>query len=225
MSDFKKTSDTESSVVVKRRSFLKKSATGAVLASLPAQSVWGACSPSGMMSGNLSQNTGRHNCPTPIVSSGKSPKYWRDTYNNVVATNLKVFEGFSACTDKDTRKHKRHRKCYKNHIVSCCEGLNLDLPTELYDRPYGKLKDALLGSGTDSMEYCLAGVYLSSFFGFHNDGSMGDRTKASKKVNDIYIYFNTMANQGLDVSFSELESLCNFTAQHKTDYVTNECIL
>ena len=55
-SDDKKTSEIENTSVVKRRSFLKKSASGAVLVSLPAQSVWGACSVSGAMSGNLSQN-------------------------------------------------------------------------------------------------------------------------------------------------------------------------
>jgi len=226
MSDFKKTSETESSAVAKRRSFLKKSATGAVLASLPAQSVWGACSVSGAMSGNLSRNTDRHDCTTPVVSPGKKPKYWCDAYTNDGNKNHRISDGFSRCKSKNNKKHNRRRQCYKDHLVDCCNTLNMDLTPELYTGNFNNVKDALFHSSindTPSLEYCLAGVYLSSFFGFHNEADKGSKSKASKKVNEILLYVYVKADQGQDVDLSQLEAICNFTSSQKSTYRVNVC--
>lgn len=226
MSDFKKTSDTESSAVAKRRSFLKKSATGAVLASLPAQSVWGACSVSGAMSGNLSRNTDRHDCVQPVVSAGKEPKYWCDAYNNDGGKDHRVSDGFSQCKSKNRTKHNKRRECYRKHLVDCCDSLNMDLHPELYTGNFNNCKDALFHSnvnGKASLEYCLAGVYLSSFFGFHNASHKGSKTEASKKVNEILLYVYVKSSQGDEVDLSEIESICNFSAQHKSDYRVDVC--
>jgi hypothetical protein len=226
MSDFKKTSNTESSAVAKRRSFLKKSATGAVLASLPAQSVWGACSVSGAMSGNLSRNTDRHDCVTPVVSPGKSPKYWKDAYSNDGGKDHHVSDGFSKCRSKNKNKHNKRRECYRKHVIECCDNLNMELTPELYTGNFKNCKDALYHSsvnGVPSLEYCLAGVYLSSFFGFHNEAEKGNKSSANKKVNEILLYVYVKAGQGEEVDLSQLESICNFSAQHKTSYKVDVC--
>ena len=73
MNEFKKTGETESSAVNKRRSFLKKAGVTSLVLSLPSQSVWGSsCTVSGNMSGNLS-NPNQTGCTV----TGKSPSYWR----------------------------------------------------------------------------------------------------------------------------------------------------
>ena len=73
MNEFKKTGETESSAVNKRRSFLKKAGVTSLVLSLPSQSVWGSsCTVSGNMSGNLS-NPSQTGCRV----TGKSPAYWR----------------------------------------------------------------------------------------------------------------------------------------------------
>ena len=67
---------------ISRRRFLQKTAVGTVIASLPAKSVWGACSVSGALSGNLSQNTDRHDCTIPRLVGGRSPGGWLNYKDN-----------------------------------------------------------------------------------------------------------------------------------------------
>ncbi|MFC3204474.1 hypothetical protein ACFOEW_21930 [Alteromonas oceani] len=67
------------SSVTKRRQFIKKAGAGVAVSSLPMKSVWGACSVSGVMSGNLSQTGGGtgDTCGTvQMPSGGRSPGSW-----------------------------------------------------------------------------------------------------------------------------------------------------
>ena len=112
MSDLNKSSEIEGSSVQKRRSFLKKSATGAVLVSLPAQSVWGACSVSGAMSGNLSQNTDRHDCEEPNLPAGRSPGFWSQLYGGSNGIN----GGFTRVKGGNKDWKNGRRECYRDHI-------------------------------------------------------------------------------------------------------------
>ena len=67
------------SSVTKRRQFIKKAGAGVAVSSLPMKSVWGACSVSGTMSGNLSQTGGGNagQCDAmPILQGGRSPGSW-----------------------------------------------------------------------------------------------------------------------------------------------------
>lgn len=67
------------SSVTKRRQFIKKAGAGVAVSSLPMKSVWGACSVSGVMSGNLSQNGGGtgDTCGTvQMPAGGRSPGSW-----------------------------------------------------------------------------------------------------------------------------------------------------
>ncbi|MEP2653385.1 MAG: hypothetical protein ABJH06_15495, partial [Paraglaciecola sp.] len=61
-----------------RRSFIKKSAAGVVVTSLPAKSVWGACNASGISGGSGSTAT----CELPILSNGRSPGSWSKFLSN-----------------------------------------------------------------------------------------------------------------------------------------------
>jgi len=67
------------SSVTKRRQFMKKAGAGVAVSSLPMKSVWGACSVSGVMSGNLSQTGGGTGdaCGTiEMPNGGRSPGSW-----------------------------------------------------------------------------------------------------------------------------------------------------
>lgn len=222
MSDFKKTSETESSAVAKRRSFLKKSATGAVLASLPAQSVWGACSVSGAMSGNLSRNTDRHDCVMPVLPAGRSPGFWSETYNGSNGINgaFKKVKG-----GNKTWKNNR-RECYREHIKAVVDSASLGLTPELYTGSYNSLYSALLesnGGGDGSLEFNLAGVWLSSYFGFYGAADEGNTSKATARVNEILLYVFVKVSQKEDPSGSELNAIYNFTGSPESTYNVGAC--
>lgn len=65
-----------------RRSFIKKASAGAILTSLPAQSVWArggnVCTASGAMSGNMSGIERHKDCEKPSVPIGCGPDVWKD---------------------------------------------------------------------------------------------------------------------------------------------------
>tara|TARA_R110002167_G_scaffold78652_6_gene217428 strand:- start:453 stop:1148 length:696 start_codon:yes stop_codon:yes gene_type:complete len=223
MSDFKKASEIENTSVVKRRSFLKKSATGAVLVSLPAQSVWGACSVSGAMSGNLSQNTDRHDCDIPLIPAGLSPGYWSQLYNGSNGIN-----GTFANVKGGNEEWKTgRRECYRNHIKDFIDSdVSMGLSTEIYTGIHGNLKSALMssnGGGDGSLEFNLAGVFLSSYFGFYGSNDEKNITMASQRVNQIALYIFVKANQNEVPSKSELTGIFNFNKNSVTNYTVDFC--
>ena len=81
MSEFKKTGEQADSAMNSRRGFLKKAGITSLVVSLPSQSVWAggnACTVSGNMSGNMSQNNPHYNC----TLQGKSPGYYHNHLPN-----------------------------------------------------------------------------------------------------------------------------------------------
>lgn len=222
MSDFKKTSNTESSAVAKRRSFLKKSATGAVLASLPAQSVWGACSVSGAMSGNLSRNTDRHTCVLPLLPAGRSPGFWSQTYNGSDGIN----GGFQKVKGGTKAWNNARRECYRAHIKEFIDNTSMGLNPQLYTGSFDNLRDALLdsnGGGDGSLEFNLAGVFLSSYFGFYGSTDQGSVSKASARVNEILLYIFVKASINEDPTDLELNAMYNFVGDPESSYNVGTC--
>ena len=213
-SDHKKTSEIENTSVVKRRSFLKKSASGAVLVSLPAQSVWGACSVSGAMSGNLSQNTGRHDCPVPNLLAGKPTEWWQDVYNNT--NNANLISGFNSIISAT------QIECYRLEIKEVMDGNGIALATELFPSPQTTLFTSL-ASGTP-LETKLAAVFLNSYFGFYGPQDERDLVKANALVNDILLYVILQENQGNPIATDQLNALLSLTNESTTDYTAANCV-
>ena len=205
MSDFKEASEIENNSVVKRRSFLKKSATGAVLVSLPAQSVWGACSVSGAMSGNLSQNTDRHDCEMPMLDQGQKPDFWRGVYSTA------NFNGFNNVDDSN-------RESYRTEIKCLMDSVGMALATELYPSPQSSLQATLTNSGSP-LENKLAAIFLNSYFGFYGSLGQGNIQVANELVNEILLYIVVQSNQGNAVTSSDaLNSLLSLTDLGQSSY-------
>lgn len=211
MSDLNKSSEIEGSSVQKRRSFLKKSATGAVLVSLPAQSVWGACSVSGAMSGNLSQNTDRHDCTQPRLA-GLSPGFWKKYRVGANASKSPIHSKFESVVGG---KNSSSANCYKDIVKEVVANEEMNLDAELYSGPE-KLNDALVPS---SAGFNIAGVWLNSYFGFYGDGA-DDHEIADQRANEmlLYITFDAIKNQD-DPNY---EPKYNFE-HNNTNYVGSNC--
>jgi hypothetical protein len=122
-----------------RRRFLKRSATGVVLASLPAASAWGtgtSCS----VSGNLSTHGSSTACDTPNVNfAGRSGGFWKSLRSGQVRS------AFYSINSKNAARNiaiPHIRKTIKN----------------------AGLEYALQGGGIEKQ---LASAYLNAFYGFY----------------------------------------------------------
>lgn len=207
MNEFEKSAEKDVATVNKRRSFIKKTATGAVIASLPAKSVWGACSVSGAMSGNLSQNTDRHDCHMPNFSNGRSPGGWGKVmgYNgNKRGNTIKsMFIPLNdIMSDKSLSKDQKRdaRRCYLAEVESRATDV-LSLPTELMPNPMN-VGQALQSQGStmNNIQYHLAAVYLNAYYGFYA-GYQG-RSAALNAIEQVYLYWY-MADKNGTVSISD----------------------
>lgn len=211
MNEFEKSAEKDVATVNKRRSFIKKTATGAVIASLPAKSVWGACSVSGAMSGNLSQNTDRHDCHLPNFANGRSPGGWgqvmglhsngngngnSQTISSMFIPLKDIMEDNSISdADKD-----KHQECYENEVRDRLNDV-LTLPPELLPNPM-TVGEALGSQGAtlNNIQYHLAAVYLNAYYGFYA-GYQG-RADALNAIEQVYLYWY-MANKSGTVSISD----------------------
>ena len=122
-----------------RRRFLKRTATGVALASLPAASAWGtgtACS----ISGNLSTHGSSTACDNPYVNfAGRSGGFWNELNDGQVR---------SAFTSITTKRAARKRAI--PHIKNVIHQAGL--------------ANALSGGGVNRQ---LATAYLNAFYGFY----------------------------------------------------------
>lgn len=177
-----------------RRSFLKKSATGAVIMSLPAKSVWGACSVSGAMSGNLSQNTNRHDCTAPILSGGRSPGTW---HHSTLPNIHSVFSNYKSSSE--SCKESIHK------AINEVKGTVMQLPSELVDGGARTVQSGLSDSG--SVFWHLGAAYLNAYFGLYG-GQYQGHAGAQALVNQLflYIFMQLESNPGFDV-----ESVMGYT--------------
>ena len=192
MNEFDKANKQDVSKGSNRRSFLKKSATGAVVFSLPAKSVWGACSVSGAMSGNLSTNTDRHDCTLPAFANGAqgaSAAVWISAETSDATLN-ELF-GHLALSDGQPN-YPTLSVSYRDH-VNITKGLSLGLPNELVVSP--TVGDALLNGSTELQN--LAAVFLNATYGLY---STWDSALAQQLVNDIFLYIYTNEAQGTPVT-------------------------
>lgn len=177
-----------------RRRFLQKTATGAVIASLPAKSVWGACSVSGALSGNLSQNTDRHDCTIPRLSNGRSPGGWKNYENKIHSIFTKLHEQKNA-NKKTPQTYQKYHNCYVV-AVEAAKQLPMTLPVELADVVGFEAISHTVSSGLssngrgdrdDNIYYHLAAVYLNAFFGLY-PGYQGQQD-AEELIKTVYLYY------------------------------------
>ncbi len=186
----------------KRRNFLKKTATGAVIASLPAKSVWGACSVSGALSGNLSTNTDRHTCTIPDLSNGRSPGNWKNWNKNMHGTFMKLKEMRDSIQGKPSKDpaYQAAKKCFSDD-VEVAMGKIMVLPSEMNPRVL-TVGQALAtnGDGDNNIYYHLAAVYLNAYFEFYSNYQ--GEVAAEQLINEIFLYWYVGTHHGGGVSIS-----------------------
>ncbi|WP_414828094.1 hypothetical protein [Alteromonas sp. H39] len=220
-----------------RRKFIYKSATGAALVAVPGKSVWGACSVSGAMSGNVSSMS-RHTCEIPSFSGGRSPGTWKDGH-----ISLKAHAVFDALAENNAVPQSKADKgspmynCYVNHVNLFISSTSMQIDPRLLAGSLATLADSngnislfdaleSNGGGDGSLEFNLAGVFCNAYFGFyenivtHNAAEADRLAAANKLVNDIVIYLVTMAKTQPDVSID-----FGFLDEASTPYVVDECSL
>lgn len=187
---------------VSRRRFLQKTAIGAVIASLPAKSVWGACSVSGALSGNLSQNTDRHDCTIPKLWNGRSPGGWLNFQNNCHSIFLDLSRKKERLAKRSPEIYDKYRNCYIAAVEQAMV-LPLNLPVEL-NAPYHTVRSALAsnGSGDNNIYFHLAAIYLNAFFELY-PGFSG-QADAEALVQRIYLFWysqrSSLSNKDLGYS-------------------------
>ncbi|GAA6184222.1 hypothetical protein [Aliiglaciecola sp. NS0011-25] len=167
MNEFDKSYKKDVSAVNKRRNFLKKSATGAVIVSLPAKSVWGTtCNVSGNLSGNLSTSTHEKTCTIPVLDDGCRPHKWKDLDNNCNDMFKKLQDMNHGSHRKSDDKCKKERDKYIASI-DAVKGYSLNLPKEFFrysDDSCGNLLSGNCGSSYQK----LGAVFLNAVFGFYS---------------------------------------------------------
>ncbi|GAC12852.1 hypothetical protein [Aliiglaciecola lipolytica] len=203
MNEFDKSFKKDVSAVNKRRNFLKKSATGAVIVSLPAKSVWGACSVSGALSGNLSTNADRHTCTMPNLYGGRSPGNWKDYKNNMHST-FNALGDVKSSYGKNSTEYANAKTCFINAIDPVYQH-QLTLPSEF--SPLNMTVQSGLdsnGGGYNNIYFHLAAVYLNTYFGFYSTYGSGE-AEAIQAITDVFSYWYVNKDvAGFSISDSEL---------------------
>ncbi|MFA3789587.1 hypothetical protein AB6T38_00535 [Aliiglaciecola sp. SL4] len=169
MNEFDKTYKKDVSAVNKRRNFLKKSATGAVIVSLPAKSVWGTtCNVSGNLSGNLSTSTHEKTCTIPPLDDGCRPHKWKDLDNNCdsMFKKLKYMNSGSGSYHSSADECKRERDKYIANI-DAVKGYSLNLPKEFFRYSDDSCGNLLSGNCGHTYQK-LGAVFLNAAFGFYS---------------------------------------------------------
>ncbi|GAA0857948.1 hypothetical protein [Aliiglaciecola litoralis] len=206
MNEFEKLSKKDVSAVSKRRNFLKKTATGAVIVSLPAKSVWGTCTVSGTMSGNLSQHgDSDHHCEIPNFNGGRSPGNWKTWDNNLHSTFRSLGDDRQAMGHR-TQAYSNRKACYES-AISAALNHTMTLDSEL-GAPQITVQQGLdkyLGPNFENnIFFHMAAVYLNSYFGFYN-GIPDGRDSALEQIEKLYLYYKVMSNSPTGFSITEDE--------------------
>lgn len=192
-----------------RRKFLTKTGAGLIIASLPAKSVWGACSVSGALSGNLSQNNDRHNCERPKIVGGRSPGGWKNFESGARPNKVKAF--FSHATDGTFNCYDKEVAFVKNSI--------LPLPSDLVSGSV-TVQDGLNsnGTGNSNILFHLSAVYLNAYFGFYVGVAQAD---AAELVKQIYTAWH-VRNIILDLR-DNVDNFFNYVEESKSFYIASIC--
>ncbi|MCP4862355.1 MAG: hypothetical protein CBB67_005295 [Alteromonadaceae bacterium TMED7] len=217
------------SSVTKRRQFIKKAGAGVAVSSLPMKSVWGACSVSGVMSGNLSQTGGGtgDTCGTvQMPNGGRSPGSWFQGNTWTPGSNgdapASVFPQLHVGIQSgdncllDTRIEEM-RTIINQFIVST----HLTLPeaaakyifdSDTYYSTSVSLTDAIFGTGSpvplDSRKSILrhsATVYMNVYFGLYNGVSMPLNHSAAMETAEIVMAALIQLKQTSDTDMSDAQ--------------------
>ena len=186
-----------------RRQFIVKAAVGSAALSVPGKSVWGACSVSGAMSGNVSRVNPEQKCEATPIFGGRSPGTWKDALDGSMnGQRLKAM--FTALQKVDYPEMPAAEPgsilwvAYESHLESVIKSNSMKIDKRILDDDVSyvnggvPLFDALDKPG--GMDYNLAAVWLNTYFGFypsvvHHSASASDRIqKANELVNNIAIY-------------------------------------
>jgi len=144
-----------------RRKFLKKASAGVVITALPAQSVWGACTVSGALSGNASRVN--NDCEIiPTLSNGRSPGTWKDpSHGSKIAAMFPTVAAVKANYGNNSCQFitaKEQAVSVLNNIIDSTPNIQLDNTFSL------NLREALNAGGYPRH---LAAAYLNFHFGFY----------------------------------------------------------
>lgn len=203
MNEFDKSYKKDVTAVNKRRNFLKKSATGAVIVSLPAKSVWGTCTVSGTVSGNLSQQANNQTCTLPdLMGSGRSPSDWTNCRNSMHKTFDELGHLKNNINNSSSRGAAyRSRKEEYIHEVDDVMDHMLLMPGKL-DGASMTVKSALTMTGTSEVYAHCAAAYLNAYFEMYAGYSHGDRVSAHALAEHIYIFNYIQSKANVAVSFN-----------------------
>ena len=202
MSEKLTSNDNSAKKINSRRQFIVKTVVGSAALSVPGKSVWGACSVSGAMSGNVSRVSPEQKCEAPQISGGRSPGTWKDALDGSMnGQRLKAM--FTALQKVDYPAMPAAEPgsilwvAYESHLESVIKSNSMKIDKRVLDDGVSyvdggvPLFDALEPGG---MDYNLAAVWLNTYFGFypsvvHHSASASDRIqKANELVNNIAIY-------------------------------------
>ncbi|MEC9263386.1 MAG: hypothetical protein VYD53_18675, partial [Pseudomonadota bacterium] len=195
--------------VTKRRQFIKKAGAGVAVSSLPMKSVWGACSVSGVMSGNLSQTGGGagETCGTVVMpNGGRSPGSWFQGNTWTPGSNgdspASVFPQLNSGISSNDKclldaRIEEMRTIVNQFIVDTHLTISESAAKYIFDSDtfYStsvSLTDAIFGTGSPvappnrkSILRHTATVYMNVYFGLYNGVSLPLNHSAAMETAEI----------------------------------------
>ena len=145
-----------------RRKFLKKTSAGAIITTLPAQSVWGACTVSGALSGG-SKEVGE--CVYIPLSGGRSPGFWRD-----LTTGSSLADAFPYLKAWHKVHNATRRDCeeaYLINVINQAKNTTIFIGNDPTTGSAISLNIATALTSPGGIAWNLAAVYLNFVFNFH----------------------------------------------------------
>ena len=188
----------KSNSIDSRRKFLKKTTAGVVISALPAQSVWGACTVSGALSGGSAISD---DCSiVPDLRWGRSPGTWVDPSRGgkikdmfTAVAQIKSTYGNGSC---QYRLAQEQALAVVNYVI------DNTAPIDLRDGTALVLRDAIQ-PGTGHLRH-LAAAYLNFYFGFYNQTlymNNGNITTAE----DLVLHLHALVVSGNFSNFTDNE--------------------
>lgn len=179
-----------------RRQFLKKTSAGVVISTLPATSVWGACTVSGALSGGSKVND---DCNTiPVLTNGRSHGSWKQilTHKNKLRSMFKFVQDAQNISDDAHEIARTAMICVIKPVLDLVIPLN-DAGTETLS-----INEVNTGSGNRMQ---IATAYLNFHFGFYGDAVyIGSEQITSAEALARHMFAVAIANPSWEFSDAEL---------------------
>ena len=222
-----------------RRRFIKTAATASAFSILPAQSVWGACTISGAVSGNQSRVNAQ--CTFPNISGGRSPGTWKKfvpgaSLNKANKKTKAIFHNVAVAKDTyggSSQTYKDIRNCYRDwllDIVANDELISSDtlqfaasMNPSLSGLPSSmSVEEGLLsnGAGFNNIFYHVAAGYMNAYVGMYASYPAGEAS-AIAVANEIFTYW-VFENSHSGPSNTDVSSLMMYD-NGVTMYTHHEC--